>query len=172
MKSSYPKITLRRTARGAANTSKFAAAYASSVGNGFQLAGIEEVEPRMAKVPENGKLGYSILLYERRGARGRQRLSVTRGYTTPAKASGAPRGSHGQVEIHGRKATWIEGAWEVETPSATPPWENPEARWTKGVSRLTWEEEGLISTTLESRELSVRELIDVARRSVPRAAQD
>lgn len=172
MKSSYPKITLHRTARGAANTSKFAGAYATSVASGFQLAGIEEVEPRMAKVPENGKLGYSILIYERRGGRGRQRLSVTRGYTSPAKVAGAPEGSYGHVEIHGRTATWIQGAWEVENPTATPPWENPEARWAKGVSRLTWEEEGLISTTLESRELSVNELIDVARGSVPRATQE
>ena len=64
------------------------------------------------------------------------------------------------------------GAWEVDEPSTTPPWENPAARWAKHISRVTWEEDGLIATTIESSELSVDELIDVARGTVPRAVQE
>ena len=161
MRNPFPKIRIVRHQRRARVAARFGASLPDSLGDGFQLIAVEDVAPDLEMVADPDRIGFSILLYERRGRR-RDRVSVTRGLTSPARVAGAPNGSFGEVDVDGRTVTWISGAWEVDEPSDIPPSQNPAARWSPRPVRLTWVGDDKVSTTIESYTLTLQQLVRIA----------
>lgn len=127
---------------------------------GYRLTAIEEVTPDLVTQSPDARFGCTIFFYQRAGEGG-PGLTVTHGYTSPARVAGAPAGSWGEIDLNGRRATWIAGGWEAREPSALAPADNPAATWRTEGLRLTWQED-LVSTTLESSSLALAELADLA----------
>ncbi len=158
----FAKVRLHRSVKRARSGARFGVAVPGDLPGGYQLVLVEEVEPVLDRVTDQSKFGLVILAYERRAASGKERLTITQGYTSPAQPAGAPEGSSGTVRVGDRTATWIAGQWEVANPGALPPSEEPSAHWVAGGMRLAWKNDDLTSTTIEATDLSLEALIEIA----------